>query len=303
MIVTMSLSEPEFQAWNVSERQFPKDGTKTEQLKFILNYAVLAPSSHNTQPWLFKIVGDKIIELYADRTRCLPLVDPMDRALTISCGAALSHLLIAVRHLGYAYDLKLFPDSNDKDLISRIIIDGGRKEPKTEENALFEAITKRRTNRLKFEDRELEESLISKLRAVTVTNIAEEESAGEKERREEQETAVWFYIAKEEYEKDSLTDLIAEGDRIQLSDKRFRRELPSNPGFIQTEVIVKMACLVMHLGIMILCHIWAPLLYEPLTSVRVRQQKTVNLLLALLPLLFLERDPTNNWIGSKQAWP
>jgi nitroreductase len=53
----MSLSEPEFQAWNVSERQFPKDGTKTEQLKFILNYAILSPSSHNTQPWLFKIVG------------------------------------------------------------------------------------------------------------------------------------------------------------------------------------------------------------------------------------------------------
>jgi hypothetical protein len=113
MIVTMSLSEPEFQAWNVSERQFPKDGTKSEQLKFLLNYAILAPSSHNTQPWLFKIVGDDIIELYADRTRGLPLVDPMDRALTISCGAALSHLLIAIRHFGYAYELELFPDSND----------------------------------------------------------------------------------------------------------------------------------------------------------------------------------------------
>ena len=77
MIVTMSLSEPEFQAWNVSERQFPRDGTKSEQLKFLLNYAILAPSSHNTQPWLFKIVGDNTIELYADRTRGLPLVDPV----------------------------------------------------------------------------------------------------------------------------------------------------------------------------------------------------------------------------------
>src|SRR5918994_1571443 len=160
----MSLSEPEFQAWNVSESQFPKDRIKTEQLKFLLNYAILAPSSHNTQPWLFKIKGDNIIELYADRTRGLPLVDPVDRALIISCGAALSHLLIAIRHFGYAYKLELFPGSNnEKDLISRIIVaDDERKEPNSEENALFESITKRRTNRLKFEDIELEGSLISR---------------------------------------------------------------------------------------------------------------------------------------------
>lgn len=227
MIVTMSLSEPEFHAWNVSERQFPKDGTKTEQLRFLLKYAILAPSSHNTQPWLFKIVDDNIIELYADRTRCLPLVDPMDRALTISCGAALSQLLIAVRHFGYAYDLDLFPDSTNKDLISRINIDGRRKEPKTEENALFEAITKRRTNRLKFEDRELGESLISKLRSVLVNDKEKETAVREGEKQEEGEETTWFHIARELDEKNSLVDLIAEGDRIQLSDKRFRRELAS----------------------------------------------------------------------------
>lgn len=81
MVMVMSLSKPEFQAWNVSESQFPKDGPKTEQLKFLLNYAILAPSSHNTQPWLFKIVDDNIIELYADRTRGLPLVVSCDDIL------------------------------------------------------------------------------------------------------------------------------------------------------------------------------------------------------------------------------
>src|SRR5215207_702304 len=215
-----SLHEPEFQAWNVSESQFPKDGMKTEQLKFLLNHAILAPSSHNTQPWLFKIVGDNVIELYADRTRALALVDPVDRALTISCGAALSHLQIAIRHFGYAYKVELFPDSNNKDLLSRVILDD-RKESVIEENPLFEAITKRRTNRLKFEDRELEESLISKLRSIITSN----KETGEKEK--EKETTVWLYIAKEEHEKNSLADLISEGDRIQLSDKRFRRELAS----------------------------------------------------------------------------
>jgi nitroreductase len=215
----MFLSEPEFQAWNISESQFPRDGPKIEHSRFLLNYAILAPSGHNTQPWLFKIIGDNTIELHADRTRCLPLVDPVDRELTISCGAALSHLLIAIRHFGYAYELELLPDSNNKDLLSRIIIDG-KDEPNTDESSLFEAITKRRTNRLRFEDRELEEPLISRLRSVVITDKEGAEGVGK-------EVTVWLHIAREEQVKNSLADLIAEGDRIQLSDKRFRRELAS----------------------------------------------------------------------------
>jgi len=215
---------PEFQAWNISESQFPKDGTKTERLKFLLCYAILAPSSHNTQPWLFKITDDNMIELYADRTRGLPLVDPVDRELTISCGAALSHLLIAIRHFRYTYKLELFPDyNNKKDLISRITIEDNRKEPNSEEIPLFEAITRRRTNRLKFEERKLEESLLSKLMSIVMKDREGAARGKEKER----ETTVWLYIAEEEDKKNSLADLIAEGDRIQLSDKRFRRELAS----------------------------------------------------------------------------
>ena len=186
--MVMSLSEPEFQTWNVSESQFPKGGPKTEQLKFLLNYAILAPSSHNTQPWLFRIVDDSIIELYADRTRGLSLVDPVGRALTISCGAALSHLLIAIRHFGYAHKLELFPDSNNKDLISRInIADDNSRESSSEESALFEAITKRRTNRLKFEDRELEESLISKLRSVLADYKEKQTGVREGEKQEDED--------------------------------------------------------------------------------------------------------------------
>lgn len=79
-----------------------------------------------------------MVELYADRTRALVLVDPVDRALTISCGAALSHLQIAIRHFGYAYKVEPFPDLNNKDPLSRVII-GNRKEPISEENSLFKA--------------------------------------------------------------------------------------------------------------------------------------------------------------------
>jgi hypothetical protein len=218
--------EPEFEAWNISETRFPKEGTIYDKLKFFLNYAILASSSHNTQPWLFKIVNDTI-ELYADRTRALPVVDPEDRELTISCGAALSHLQIAIRYFGYAYKLDLLPKSFDKgseDLLAHISIDndsGGdsssRNEPTNEEYLLFQAITKRRTNRLKFEDKEVQQSLLSKLQQSVITKQADRTT-----------TTTWLHIVKEDDdEKNSLADLITEGDRIQMSDKHFRRELAS----------------------------------------------------------------------------
>src|SRR3712207_9303545 len=96
--------------WKVSEGEFPKSGDAEEKLHFLLNYAVLAPSGHNTQPWLFRVRANEV-ELYADRTRGLPVVDPEDRALIISCGAALFYLRVAIRHFGHADEVESFPDS------------------------------------------------------------------------------------------------------------------------------------------------------------------------------------------------
>jgi hypothetical protein len=55
--------------------------------------AVLAPSSHNTQPWVFRI-GASEIDLFADRTRALPVNEPEDRELTIRCGAGFPQILL-----------------------------------------------------------------------------------------------------------------------------------------------------------------------------------------------------------------
>ena len=94
-------------AWNISEDEFPKDGSMHEKLKFFLRYAILAPSIHNTQPWAFRIVNNTI-ELYADRRRALPIADPKGRALTISCGAALGYLQLTISHFGYKYKTELY---------------------------------------------------------------------------------------------------------------------------------------------------------------------------------------------------
>ena len=98
-----------------------------EKLRFLVGYAILAPSGHNTQPWLFGLSQEALC-LYADRTRALPAVDPEDRELTISGGAALGTLRIALHHFGYAGQVERFPTPQDPDLLARICL-GSELQP------------------------------------------------------------------------------------------------------------------------------------------------------------------------------
>lgn len=52
--------------WNVNEKEFPQKGKDRDKLKFLLNYAILAPSTYNEQPWIFLLKRDQI-EIYIDR--------------------------------------------------------------------------------------------------------------------------------------------------------------------------------------------------------------------------------------------
>jgi hypothetical protein len=49
--------------------------------EFPIQYAILATSGHNTQGWLFKILGYDIIEIYPGRSRAQPVVNQGDGGL------------------------------------------------------------------------------------------------------------------------------------------------------------------------------------------------------------------------------
>ena len=70
-------------AWTVYASDFPASGATIDKARFAVRYAILAPSSHNTQPWRYIINGDELL-LCADRTRSLPNIDPFDRELIIA---------------------------------------------------------------------------------------------------------------------------------------------------------------------------------------------------------------------------
>lgn len=200
-----STIESTLQAWTISAEDFPHSGTSEQKLEFLLGYAVLAPSSHNTQPWLFRVRGDEV-ELYADRTRSLHVSDPDDRELIISCGAALAHLRIAARHFGYLGAVEILPDPGDPDLVARVRL-GFQGVQSVSENLVFHAIPKRRTNRLPFSTDPVPESLVQAL-----------ETAADAE-------GSWLQIVRDEQTRYAIADLVACGDRVQWANKRFRLEL------------------------------------------------------------------------------
>jgi len=189
------------------EEEYATGAPFAERARLLLGHAVLAPSSHNSQPWLFRVDADAI-EVIADRRRALPVVDPEDRELTISCGAAVGFAEIAARRFGCTARVAVGPDSDDPDLLARIRLDRGA-EPTAEEVALFEAMAARRTNRTPFRPEAVPQDLLDSCAAEAAAH------------------GVVLRATAEPTAKRTVADLVAEGDREQFHDPRFRRELAS----------------------------------------------------------------------------
>jgi nitroreductase len=172
-------------------------------LRWIVGRAVLAPSSHNTQTWLFRIAGSRL-ELYADRTRALVVNDPHDRELTISCAAALLNARLAAEHAGARLDVVLLPEGDQSDLLARATLadDGGPDE------WLFATVAARRTYRKDFAEREVPADARAAL-----ARAAAAESAR-------------LHVLDADA-RVALASLVARGDRAQFADPRWRRELAS----------------------------------------------------------------------------
>ncbi|AEA60751.1 Acg family FMN-binding oxidoreductase [Burkholderia gladioli] len=177
------------------------------QLGLLLRYATMAPSSHNSQPWRF-LVDRNTISVCADRMRALAVIDPYDRELIISCGAALLNLRVALSHAGLAHTISTFPSEADPDLLAliRVCNDGFIDNDLA---TLVDAIEKRVTTRAPFEDTAVPPALQHALVAAVIA-----EGAG---------AVAVDGVA----DRMRIAELVAEADRQQFHDPRFRRELAS----------------------------------------------------------------------------
>jgi nitroreductase len=116
-----------------------------EGLRVLLGAAILAPSPHNAQPWLFRI-GSAHVDLLADRSRSTGAVDPFGRELLVGVGAALENVVLAAEANGLSASVSLFPAGPGSAHAARVELARSTARP----SELYAAIPRRHTNRYPY---------------------------------------------------------------------------------------------------------------------------------------------------------
>lgn len=183
--------------------------TATSSYTALVEDAMRAPSSHNSQPWLFR-AREGALELHADRTRALPVNDPRDRELLISCGAALTNLLASAEHHHFSGLVHLWPDDEDPDHLATVSL--VPTQPYTDARLAY-GIRLRGTWRRPFPARQVTQDVVDQLLAAA------------------RDAGAWAHVVDDE-QRPELVDLVTGGDHFQFTDPRWRRELAAwmHPG-------------------------------------------------------------------------
>lgn len=134
-------------AWNQGQGE-PYDLWRTWQREpypvQLVAAAVLAANPHNIQPWSF-VVGDDVIDLYADPGRVMPAGDPDGREREAGLGCAVQNLVLAARATGRDAVVTPWP-TGSAGHAARIELTNG-PPPTGRERDLAAVIATRHTNR------------------------------------------------------------------------------------------------------------------------------------------------------------
>jgi hypothetical protein len=167
--------------------------------------ATRAPSIHNTQPWRFRI-GPGWLQILADGTRALPVIDPVGRERILSVGAALMGARLSLAAGGLRTEVELGPGPGQPELMATLRVSGTTAVDQTAWR--LDAVAHRRTsNRRQFHPGRLPDELIE-----TLSRAAEAEGC-------------WLHLVCDTHERDAITELAQHAERAQEADPEYRCEL------------------------------------------------------------------------------
>jgi len=179
--------------------------THHRQLRTAAAQARLAPSVHNTQPWRF-VSTDSALEIYADRSRQLSVLDPTGRQLLISCGCAVFNARVSLAAQDCQAVVDRFPDPQRPDLIARLSI--AQAPPAWAElGELDRYIVHRQTNRRHYEDDQVPPDVLHQLTQAV-----------------EAEQARLFPVTRSEHRL-AVARLSQRADSLENADPAYRAEL------------------------------------------------------------------------------
>jgi hypothetical protein len=190
---------------NIEEKKFFEAKSSFEKIRFLLNYAIFAPSTHNSQPWLFKI-KEESCEIYKDANLCLPQADPLNRDLYISIGCAIENLILAARYFGVYKDIRYYFNNN---LIAEVFfcnLEEARK-PNPELENFIVGIKSRVNARGIFEDKKIPEETVKEI--INLNDFKD----------------IRVDILTEKTKIEEIAKLIAKGLEIAYQKKEFREEM------------------------------------------------------------------------------
>lgn len=195
-------NRPHFQAEDFFS--LPDEQSK---LTFLLNFALLAPSSHNTQPWLFKISGSAI-EVRANAKRMLAASDENNRQMFISLGCAIENLLVAADYYGWKTALEHFPLPSERYLAARISFVGSPRSGYVDHLAghLISAIFTRHNNREPFKDQPVPENFLIHMGSLETHDLK-------------------ISVVRENEKKDRIREIALNAIEAAFRMPAFRREL------------------------------------------------------------------------------
>jgi len=148
------MSKANYGAWEVNIDDFKKISDEEGKISFLINFAVLAPSSHNSQPWSFA-TGKDYVKIYKEETRRLPIGDANDRQLFISLGCAIENIITSADYFGYVTRVDYNCGNN-----CVAIIHFTPKIASTKSDHLIFSIPKRLVNRSKYQEKQVDQQFL-----------------------------------------------------------------------------------------------------------------------------------------------
>lgn len=192
-------------AWDIKHDDFFRQSSGRDRLKFLVRFAILAPSSHNAQPWKFEVTDNSIL-IKPEFQRVVPVSDPENRHLYIALGCALENLLVAADYYGIKYTVDYLPQEK-KGIAAKIYFTVNPSTlPEISRQHLIFSITTRRSNRNKYTHKIPSQEFIEKIDQLP-SNVVQSSKISNQE------------------EKEIITDIFMESRLGAFSDKAFRGEM------------------------------------------------------------------------------